>query len=86
MSLHADLERKKIFFRKNGEQCIALDYDASNLYPCIGMHSLGEAVQIIARDVWKSNSVPDVSNSLYNARQNQNQADVWSFSFLSMKI
>lgn len=61
MSLYADMERKKVIFRKNGEQCIALSFDASDHLPCIGMHSVGEAVQIMDRNIWTQSSTSDVS-------------------------
>ena len=61
MSLYVDTVRNKVYFRHNGEQCKILDMDASNLLPCIGMHSIGEAVQIIEKDFWTHDPTLHVS-------------------------
>ena len=63
MSFYVDMDRNKGFFRRNGEQCIELNLNPSKLgyYPCVAMHSVGEAVQIIEKSFWEPEGTPDVS-------------------------
>ena len=65
MSFYFDADRNKGFFKKNGEQCIELNLNLSRLgvYPCVGMHSQGEAVQLIEKSFWKTDGPPNVSFS-----------------------
>ena len=64
MSFYVDMDRNKGFFRKNGEQCIELNLNPSKLgyYPCVAMHSVGEAVEIIEKVFWEPVGTPDVSS------------------------
>lgn len=59
MSFYVDISRNKGFFRKNGEQCDAFDIDPSQFgyYPCVSMHSIGEAVQLIETSFWEPDSM-----------------------------
>ena len=63
MSFYVDMDKNKGFFRKNGEQCIELNLNPSKLgyYPCVAMHSVGEAVQIIEKEFWQPQGTPDSS-------------------------
>ena len=68
MSFYVDMDRNKGFFRKNGEQCIELNLNPSKLgyYPCVAMHSVGEAVEIIEKVFWEPVGTPDVSSHVNN--------------------
>ena len=63
MSFYVDMDKNKGFFRKNGEQCIELNLNPSKLgyYPCVAMHSVGEAVQLLEKSFWEPVGTPDVS-------------------------
>ena len=64
MSFYVDMDKNKGFFRKNGEQCIELNLNPSKLgyYPCVAMHSVGEAVQLLEKSFWEPVGTPDVSS------------------------
>ncbi|XP_052813517.1 uncharacterized protein LOC128240741 isoform X2 [Mya arenaria] len=55
MELYIDFSKDKGFFRKNGEKMIELNLNPNKLayYPMIGMHSVGEAVQIMDKSLWE---------------------------------
>lgn len=62
MSLYIDFERNKGFFRRNGKKMIELNLNPNKLayYPMIGMHSCGEAVQIMEPELWEPRTEADV--------------------------
>ena len=63
ISLYIDFDNNKGFFRKNGEKCLELNLNPASLgfYPCIGMHSTGEAVQIMEKAFWEPEGTSVVS-------------------------
>ena len=63
MSIYVDMDKNKGFFRKNDVQCIALNLKPrkQGYYPCVGMHSVGAAVQIIEKEFWQPQGTPDSS-------------------------
>ncbi|KAK3595682.1 hypothetical protein CHS0354_026900 [Potamilus streckersoni] len=53
MEVEINVQRKKGWFRKNGRQMFEFDISSKfGFYPCIGLHSLGEAVRLNETDVW----------------------------------
>ena len=63
LSLFIDFDNNKGFFRKNGEKCHELNLNPASLgfYPCIGMCSTGEAVQIMEKAFWEPEGTSVVS-------------------------
>jgi hypothetical protein len=63
MSFYIDFARNKGFFRKNGEKMIELNLNFNKLacYPTIGLHSHGEAVEILEKEFWIPKTEQEVS-------------------------
>ncbi|KAL4230338.1 hypothetical protein ACF0H5_010721 [Mactra antiquata] len=79
MSFYIDFARNKGFFRRNGEKVIELNLNFNKLacYPMIGFHSIGEAVQILEKDLWTPKTEQERANNLPPAYTTYEYGNLW---------